>query len=343
MRKHIVVLLSAVLMLALVLGGCGGNKAAESNNETTSNEELTIRVGHVLPETHATHISLAEVFKKEVEKNSKGKIKVELYPNAQLGGDRQEIEAVGLGTLEMCIPAGSVLAGFDENFMVFDLPFLFKSREAAFKALDSDFGKKIGEGLKSQNIVNLGFGENGFRNITNNVRPIHTPEDLKGIKIRTMENPIHMTTFRAFGANPTPMAFGELFTALQQKTVDAQENPVAIIYTSKFYEVQKYLTLSGHVYANCPYLINKDFYEGLSDDLRKVVDEAIKNTINRQRELTAKQEKEFITELKENGMEINELTSEEKDAFIKAAQPAYDEFVEKYGSELVDMAKSYNE
>lgn len=352
MRKGIQWLFILMLGVALILSGCGGsgtNKTtggstqSEGGNEPAKAEAITIRVGHVLPESHATHITLVETFKKEVEENSNGRLKVEVYPNAQLGSDRQQIEAVSLGTLEMCVPAGSVLSGFDEKFMVFDLPFLFKTKEAAFKAADSEFGAKMSEGLQAHNLINLGFGENGFRHITNNIRPIKKPEDLKGIKIRTMENPIHMATFKAFGANPTPMAFGELFTALQQKTVDAQENPIAVIYTSKFNEVQKYLTLSGHVYANCPYLINKSFYDELPQDLQKVVADAAKSTVKAQREMLGSQQETFIKELEDSGMIVNELTSEEKDAFIKAAQPAYLEFEKKFGNELVEMARSYND
>ncbi len=345
MKKTLSLLLTLVLATTLLLSGCvqkPTTNAPATNAPAAEAKTYTLRVAHVLPTSHATHITLEQVFKKEVEEKSNGRIKVEIYPNAQLGGDRQTVEALNLGTLEMCVPAGSVLAGFDEKFMVLDLPFLFKTKEAAFKAFDGEFGTMLSEGLKSKNIINLGYGENGYRNITNNKAPITKPEDLKGLKIRTMENPVHISTFKAFGANPTPMAFGELFTALQQKTVDAQENPTAIIYTSKFYEVQKYLSLTGHVYANCPYLISKTFYESLPTDLQKVVSDAANLTVDEQRKMTGQQEKEFFITLKENGMQINELTSEQKELFIKAAETVYQEFEKKYGSDLVNAAKASN-
>ncbi|NMB27698.1 MAG: DctP family TRAP transporter solute-binding subunit, partial [Tissierellia bacterium] len=196
-----------------------------------------------------------------------------------------------------------------------------------------------------QNILILGIGENGFRHITNNEGPVYTPDDLKGLKFRTMENPLHIAAFKGMGANPTPIAFGELFTALQQKTVDAQEQPIAILYTSKFNEVQKYLTLDGHVFANCPYIINKDFYEGLSPELQKVIADAVTKTVEVQRKTLAEKEAELIEELKNLGMEVNELTDEQRQLFVEASQPAYDLFIEKFGEqgeELLKLAQSYN-
>ncbi len=343
MTKKLSLVLVILLVLSFTLTGCGSKTDTDTgSNNADDGKVITIRVSHVLQENHPTHTTIADVFKPEVEKNSNGKIKVEIYPNAQLGSDRQAIEAVSLGSLEMTVPGGPVVSGFYEPYMIFDLPFLFNSREAGYAAWDGELGNKISEGLKEQNIINLGYGENGFRHITNNKGPIYTPADLEGIKIRTMENPLHIAAFKGMGANPTPIAFGELFTALQQKTVDAQETPAAIIYSSKFNEVQKYLTLDGHLFTNCPYLINKDFYEGLSPELQKVVADAIKKTIEVQRETLAKEEANYIEELKKLGMEVNEITPEQKQLFVEASKPAYDLFEEKYGSDLIKLAQSYN-
>lgn len=350
MRKKITIV-AMIVCIIMLFTACGSNQANQTNQsnveepteESANGEVITITVGHVVPESHPSHITLGLGFKEYVERESNGRIKVEVYPNGQLGGERQQVEAVSLGTLDMSIPASSVVANFDEKFLVFDLPFLFKTREAALEACDGDFGKKVAEGLESLNMINLGYAENGFRFITNNVRPIRKPEDLKGIKIRTMENPIHVETFKALGANPTPMAFGELYTALQQKTVDAQENPVGLIYTNKFYEVQKYMSLTGHVFVPCPYIINKQKYESLPDDLQKVIADGVKISCDEQRKLLAEEADRMFKEIEESGTVINDLTAEEKEAFIKTVEPIYEDFIKKYGSELVDEARKYNQ
>lgn len=333
-----------IFIMTFILTGCSqneqGNQDNNSNN-SSSDKKYTIKVAHVVAETHASHISLQEVFKKEIEEKSGGRITVEIYPNAQLGSDRQAVEAVSMGSTEMTMSAMAVMSGFEDKVTVLDLPFLFKTKEAAYSALDGELGDKINELLLKQNIKNLGYAEGGFRNITNSKRPIVKPEDLEGIKIRTQENPIHIASFKAFGANPTPMAFGELFTALQQKTVDGQENPINLIYASKFQEVQKYLTLTGHVYGTACLFINNDFFNSLPEDLQEIVQKAADDTVAYQRNLCTEQDEKYLIELKKS-MEVYELTPEEKQAFIDKAQVVYDEFISKNGSELVDLAKSYN-
>jgi len=184
--------------------------------------------------------------------------------------------------------------------------------------------------------------ENGFRYITNSKRPIHTPKDLNGIKIRTMENPIHMETFRLLGASPTPMAFNELYTALQQKTVDGQENPVFLTYSSKFYEVQKYLSLTGHIYAAAPFVMNLDFFNSLPADLQTIVKDGANVARDKQREMLDTQNEADLVELKK-AMEVNELTAEEKAVFAEMTKPVYDQVAEIVGQDLVDLAVSANE
>lgn len=305
-------------------------------------EQIIIRVAHVLPETHASHIALVEVFKKQVEEKTGGKVKVELYPNAQLGGDRQAVEAVSFGTLEMTMATGAVLPGFDERFAVLDLPFLFSSHKAARDALDGELGSKLNTLLEPHHMYNLGWCEGGFRNVTNSKRPIYAPADLKGMKIRTMENPFHIAAFKAFGANPTPMSFGELYTALQQGTVDAEENPVSIIYAAKFYEVQKFCSLTGHIYGTVPLYVNREFFDSLPKEYQTIIREAAEATKIRQRQVAYEQDTRLVEDLKKTGMQVNELTSEQKQVFRNAAQTVYDEFRQKYGDELIELALKYN-
>lgn len=303
----------------------------------------TIKVAYVVPETQSTHIAAVEVFKPYVEEASKGQIKVELFANAQLGGDRQAIEAVQLGTVQMTIPAVAVLSGFEPKFQVFDLPFVFKSKAAAYKALDGELGDRLSALLLPMGLRNLAYAENGFRHISNNEAPIHSPEDLTGLKIRTMENPVHMATFKALGANPTPISFGELYTALQQKVVDAEENPIPLVYTSKFYEVQKYYSLTGHVYAATVLLINEPFFASLPEELQKIVAEGASRYRTYQRELSQRQDEEMIAKLREAGMEVNELTEEEKALFIERTLPVYDQFTDEIGTDLIELAKRAND
>lgn len=319
------------VVLALVLTGAAFAKP-----------EFVIKVGYILPETQSDHIIMRDVFKKDIEEKSGGRISVELYPNGQLGGDRELIESVQLGTVQVAIPATSALAGFDKRFQVFDLPFLFKSKETAFKALDGELGHKVDELLKPLGMRNLGYGENGYRHITNNRNPVHKPDDLKGIKLRTMENPLHLAFFKMLGANPTPMSFGELYTALQQGTVDGQENPVVLVYTAKFYEVQKFYSLTGHVYSATMLVANDDFFASMPEDLWKIVEDAGKRYVVEQRVLAEEQEHKFLDELKKVGLQINELTPEEKQLFIDATLPVYDQFKDIIGAELVDLAKKAN-
>jgi C4-dicarboxylate-binding protein DctP len=336
MKKYLILLLMAVLMMA----ACG--RPSTSSGSEGEGETYTIRIAHLVPEEQSSHVA-AETFKEKLEKESDGRIKVELYPNGQLyGSDREAIEAVQLGNIEMTIPAVAPLASFNEKFMVFDLPFLFNNNEAAYKALDGELGQELLKDLEENNIKGLVFGENGFRHMSNNKGPIESPEDIEGQKFRTLENPLHTDTFKAFGANASPFAFGELYTALQQGTYDAMECPVSLYYTNKFYEVQDYLSMTGHVYAATALLMNNDFYNELPEDLQKLVTEASEEFREEQRGLAQKQDVEFLEKLKESGMQVNELTDEQRDRFRDAASSVYDKYVDRIGQDLVDKALEAN-
>lgn len=339
MKKVLLRIFLGVLIVTQLVG-CAKSAPAATPAGAASEKKYIIRMSYVVAEAQSTHVGAQEVFKKYVEEASGGRISVELYPNGQLySGDRQAIEAVQLGTIEMTIPAAAVLSGFEPKFQVFDLPYLFKDKEQAYAALDGELGTKLNELLLNQGLVNLAYGENGFRHVMNNIKPIHTPADLKGLKIRTMENPVQIGIFKALGANPTPMSFGELYTALQQKTVEGGENPVPLVYTSKFYEVQKYYSLNGHQYAPTVVLINQDYFNSLPEDLQGIVKTGAEKFRDEQRIINGKQEEEFMVQLKENGMEINTITDEEKALFVEATNSVYDEFADVIGEELMGIAK----
>ena len=301
--------------------------------------EFTIKVGTIVSETHPDYIVMNSVFKPLVETNSKGRIAVELFPNGQLGDDREMTEAVQLGSIEICIQATGALASFDKRVQVLDLPYLFVNEEQAFKALDGELGKKINSQLPELGFVNLGYPHNGFRHVTSNVKPIYKPEDLKGLKIRTMEIPAHIDFFRSVGANPTPMSSGELYAALMQGTVDAQERPVEMIYDGKFYEVQKYVSKTRHCYSATVVLASKAFLDKLPEDLREVVESAARVFVLGQRDMIMGLEEERFKALEAKGMQINEVSPEQMVAFQRAADPLYDKYEDVIGKEIMDIVR----
>ncbi|QED46151.1 TRAP transporter substrate-binding protein [Cytobacillus dafuensis] len=334
-------LLALLLISLLVIAGCGRPK--ESSSSEGGNDKVhKIRIAYLVSEEQSTHLA-AVTFKEKLEKESNGRLKVELYPNGQLyGSDREAIEAVQLGNIEMTIPALAPLASFNKKFLVFDLPFLFNDHEAAYKTLDGELGQELLSDLEKNDLKGLVFAENGFRHMSNNNGPIESPADLKGLKFRTLENPVHTDTFLSFGANASPFAFGELYTALQQKTYDAMESPISLYYTNKFYEVQNYLTLSGHVYASTILLMNNNFYNSLPNDLQELVVKVSEEYRTEQRNLARKQDVEFLEKLKENGMKVNELTAEQREQFREAAKVVYDKYVPEIGEDLVNKALAGN-
>lgn len=324
----------AVMMMSVLLVGCGGGAQEEKKADTS--KVYTIKIGSPVVETHPAHNGFLK-FIELVEKNSNGQIKTELHANAVLGGDRELTEAVQMGTVTMNLSSTSPVANFDKSFYLFDLPFLFPDRETAYRVLDGPVGQKVLDNLSSQGIKGLGYWENGFRNITNSKRSINKIEDLKGMKIRTMENQLHMAAWKQMGANPTPMAFGEVYTALQQGTVDGQENPLPLIDSNKFYEPNKYLTMSGHIYTPFVVMINEKFFNELPADLQKVVLDAEKEAGQYQRELMVEQEKKSLQIITDNGNVINELPTEEKEKMVELLKPVYDKGAELMGSrQLID-------
>ena len=349
MKKRILAICLVLAMSLTVLSGCG-SKADTSAADTNSDAAADASTGDGSTGTYevtwtascantAEHPAVQGVMKfaELVEEKSGGRMHIDVFHSAQLASDRDCIEGMQMNTIQTGIMVSSALASFTNTFLVFDLPFLFENSEQGQKMCDSDVGKEILGTLDDIGIKGLGFMEYGMRNITNSKRPINGPEDLKGIKIRTMENPIHMAAFSVMGADPTPMAFGELFTALQQGAIDAQENPLSVITSSKFNEVQKYISITEHVYSAAPLMVSKAAYDALPDDLKAVVDEAGTEACNWEREYLAEQEKSWLSDLEAAGNEIN---YPEKAAFVEATQSVYDQYVgdgaDQVSAELLD-------
>ena len=273
------------------------------------------------------------VFCAEVEKNTKGRYKCQEFPNGSLGGEREMIEAVQLGTLDLVNTSSGPLGNFVPEVKIFDIPFLFRDYDHARKVLDGKIGQDILKKFQSKGLVGLTWGENGFRHMTNNKHPIKTPADAAGLKMRTMENKVHMEGYKAFGILPTPMAFTELFTALQQGTVDGQENPIPVILAAKFSQVQKFLSLTGHVYSPAAIIMNPGVFNKLSADDKKIFLEAAKDATTAQRKRVNDDEARGIEILRKDGVEVTEKV--DGDAFRKAIAPAYAGYAKEFGADNI--------
>jgi len=299
---------------------------------TCQDKPVALKLGHAVAVEHPYHLGAVK-FAELVAQRTKNRVKIDVYPSTQLGNERDMVEGLQLGTIDLVVTSTGPLGGFVPKMFVVDLPFLFRDREHAYKVLDGPIGKDLFEAFVPKGIKGLAFWENGFRQITNNVRPVEKPEDLKGIKIRTMENKVHLASFRAFGASPTPMAWSEVYTALQQKTIDAQENPVAIIYHQKIAEVQKYLALTGHFYSPTPLLMSLKAYQALPKDIQKIMDDTAIECATYERNLLRDSEAKQIADLKAKGMQ---MTTPNKKPFQDAAASVYKEFETQFGKETID-------
>lgn len=261
----------------------------------------------------------AEQFRKLVEEKSKGELKVNIFPQAQLGSEREEAEGVRMGTIEMTsIAAGGALPAFVPEMQIFGVPYLFKTRAQVYSVLDGAVGEELNGYMKSKGFVNLAFWEVGFRNFTNNIRPIAAPADMKDMKIRVQESKIWMEFIKRLGAIPTPIPFSELYSALQQKVVDGEENPVATIYSMKYYEVQKYVTLDRHTYEAAVVLANPKWFESLSEAHRKIILDSAKEAAQYQRKVLEDKENDQLKVIREAKVEI--LENPNIDAFVEATK-----------------------
>jgi tripartite ATP-independent transporter DctP family solute receptor len=294
-----------------------------------------IRLGHIGYPDSPYDLG-AKKFKELLESRLPGRVEVRIFGSAQLGEDKEMLEGLRLGTLEMHVPS-SVLHSVEPMFGLFDLPFLIQEREQMASIAGGPLGEKLAASLGDDDLVLLGFWENGFRMITNNVRPVRRPEDLRGIKLRTPKDPERMKMFAAFGASPTSMSFGEVFSALKQGVIDGQENPLSQIVPGRFYEVQRYLSLSRHVYSPAYPMMSRAYFESLDEDLQRAILDAAREVGRFHRELGAKEDERF-RQLLEERMEVTEI---DEAAFAAAAEPLYREFEEKFGTEMVETVRSY--
>jgi len=310
--------------LALVLAGLG--LAAGVHAQTV------LKIGYAT--SKESHYGVGStVFCDEIEKSTQGRYKCQHFPNSALGGEREQIEAVQLGTQDLVNTSTGPLGNFVPEVKIVDIPFLFRDYDHARKVMDGPIGEELRRKMAEKGLINLAWTENGFRHMTNSRRAIVKAEDAAGLKMRTMENKVHMDGYKTFGILPTPMPFPELFTALQQGTVDGQENPIPVILAAKFSQVQKHLSLTGHVYSPAALILSPAVWNKLSDADKQVFLAAGKKAAEAQRRKVNEDEANGIAQLKREGMQVVEKV--DGDSFRKAIAPAYQAYAREFGADRI--------
>jgi tripartite ATP-independent transporter DctP family solute receptor len=332
------IMTGCIAMGLLFLTACSSGTTQGGNTAKTESKGIQSRVikaGIGLNEDHPQGQGLLK-FKEIVEEKSGGKLKVQTYFSATLGDDLKMTEALQGGTQEITIPSTSPLVGMNKEFGIFDFPFLFNTPEEADAILDGPIGQKLLEKLPEHGLIGLGYWENGFRHVTNSKHAIETADDFKGLKLRTMQNEVHIDAFKALGANPTPMPFSEVFTALESNTIDGQENPLATIKSNKFYEVQKHLSLTKHVYTPFVFLVSKKFWDQLSPEEQKILQDAAVEAGKYQRQLSREEDQKALEELKKTGVKINEVSDQERQKMAEIIKPVVEKYAKEFGEDLVN-------
>lgn len=318
---------ASALALALAAGFSANAMAA-----------TTMRISVSIPQNSHQGVAI-DTFAKEVEKRTEGRYKIQTFYSASLGAEREATEAVQLGTQELTFTSTGPIPNFVPDVKILDVPFLFRDYAHARAVLDGPIGQEMLQKFDARGIKALAWGENGFRHMTNSKRTVNAPEDLKGLKMRTMENPVHVQAYKGFGIIPTPMAFSEVFTALQQGTVDGQENPLSVITSAKFDQVQKYLTLTGHVYSPCVFLMNKGAFDKLSAADKTAFLEAAKEGVKANRMRVDSDEKMAVADLRAKGMTV--VDQVDKTRFQGALTPVYADFEKQFGKANLDRIRNY--
>lgn len=302
-------------------------------------EERVIRFGHLNNADHPVSFGVKR-FAELLAAKSGGKLKVQEYPASQLGNEMQQQSALQGGIQQMSAPATTSLAGIVKEFGLVDFPFAVGNFAQADGLLDGPLGQALLARLPEKGLVALGYWDLGFRNLTNSKRAITRPEDLDGLKIRVIPNPVFLETFKTFKANPVPMPFAELYGALEAKAVDGQENPFAVILSNKLFEVQKFVSATNHVYAANIVLVSKKFWDQLSPAEQKMMHEAADETRNYQRQVSRAAAQKAVGELQAKGMQYNEIAAPEVARMRQLVKPVVDKFAASYDPAMV---KLYNE
>jgi len=276
----------------------------------------------------------ARQFKKALEEEAPGQFEVQFFPSRQLGDEKEMLEGLSFGTLDSAVITNSPISRIALQFQINDMPFIYANKGQAYKVLDGPNGQKLMKILEAKNIIGFGFAEGGYRQMINNARPVFSPEDVAGIKWRVMPNPVYIGMFRALGGNAVPMAWGEVFTAMQQGTIDGLEIPIAVIYNNHYFEVAKHLSLTNHTYSALGLLMSKRRYNSLTPDQQRAVRKAARKAINEERRMNTENVKILLEKIKEKGMKVNQVRNPKE--FRAKVGPVYEKFRSSIGSELFD-------
>lgn len=308
-----IVYIVALFMSILLLSAC---------SSSGEREQYVLYAGHSLAADHPFELAMQE-YKKRVEERTNGRVVIETFPLSQLGAERELIEGLMLGSVDLVVSTSGPVMNFVSDFGVLDLPFLFNNRQAAVNILEGEIGDDLFAQLREKGIVGLSWGENGFRHVTNSVKPVETPDDLKGLSLRVQENKIFISAFNQLGASPSPMAWTEALTALQSGVVDGQENPILVIDSYKLFDAnQKYMTLTGHAYSSALFMLSEHAYDRLPDDLRQIVVEEGEKIGAYERQLVIDLEEEALKRLEEQGMQV--IKEVDTNAFREKIMSVYD-------------------
>lgn len=354
--KKTLALILALVMVAAILAGCSAKTApAETTtaSDTTATTETpaastdssatyTLKLGHDHTTTSPFQ-TCALAFKDQIEKESNGRITVEIYPAQSIGSSREMIEMMQMGTLEATLLPTAKFGGFDQRLNLADMPFLAETEEDFMAIMNGEIGREAMSGLEAIGIKGMAYFPEGYKYITNNKHTITCPDDLKGLKIRTMEAPIIMSMFKAWGANPVPIDFSEVYNSLQQGVVNGQENPLLSIHDMRFYEVQDYMTIDTHAYLSYFLSFSKAWFDSLPADLQEIVTNASMDAADYCHELMVEANTAYLKTIEDSGTEIYTLSEEETAAFKEACQSVYDEYRDVIGGDLLDRAVAMSE
>lgn len=339
-KSRFLLLLLVCLLTAALITGCGSSSkpADGAKTDTKKPAAVVIKLAHENVPKHPMGMAFIK-FKELVESRSKGEIKVDLYDSGKFGGGREIVEGLQSGMLQMGSSSTPNLQPFSNAFLIFDMPFLFPDYPSTDKITDGPLGKKMAGALEKHNVLGLGYIEIGFRNIYNNKRPVEKMEDMQGLKIRSTASKAHIATLKALGASPTPVAWGEVYTAMQQKTVDGIDIDLNLAWFNNFHEVQTQMTIVNSIYSPHLVMINKAFYDKLSPAHKKIVDETFNEIKLYQRKLIRDNEKMIMDEYKKKGLKIVVLSAEERARWAKQCEAIYAEFEKEIGKDVLDEAK----
>jgi TRAP-type transport system periplasmic protein len=304
----------------------------------TAQAQTTMRISISVAQNSHQGVAI-DTFAKEVEKRTNGKYKIQPFYAGALGAERESIEAVQLGTQELTFTSTGPVPNFVPDVRILDIPFLFSGKPHARAVLDGPIGQELLTKFDAKGFKALAWGENGVRHMTNSKRAVTGPDDLKGLKMRTMENPVHVAAYKGFGIITTPMAFTEVFTALQQGTVDGQENPLSVIMAAKFDQVQKHLSLTGHVYSPAVFLMHKAAFDKLPEADQKAFLEAAKTAVAANRARVDEDDAKGVAELRSKGMQVVETVDKAK--FVSTLVPVYAEFEKQFGKTNIEKIRNY--